>query len=399
MLQIGIEDKYPSVSSIVNQILRGVQVISDKKNQYAEDSETNTSVNDVRAKLEYIYVSLQGWNARYDYALWERLENNFNDIWPELECYLYLCIEYDLYAELKKIFIELRNFLHTTGRTRERLYFAAWLFKRARQLEEEEIELFALSTIVWSYTCTGYYQNITKAEQLWCFLMNRILKRDTYSQPIGSEFNIIVQDSTEGAIYPELLLEAYESGVRIFIRQYELDKAWLWTSKSNELINRLFQEHLISSRLRIRCQTAQKYHRGIILYLKKDFDSARYTFENVYKNAERIGWERVQRGVQSWLATVAKDQNRLEDCGRILAKIGVSDTISKKTISQHSIHEQLRDAFCHLIKADLESKRGQIDAKQTHQEVADRILEEHSGSNDLHDVEFKSHYLLTPRSN
>lgn len=397
MLKETLEDKYPSISTIVSKLLFSEKDFDGERRYSSAASNVYLPGSSLRGRLRSIHGALQGWNARYDYSLWERVEDYLNDSWSELESYLYLCVEYELYDELKKIFIELRNFLHTTGRTQERLYLAAWLFQKARQLADEETELFALSTIVWSYTCTGCYQDIPKAAMLWQFLIRRILQRGTKFEPVAREFNSIVQDSTEGSIFPELLLESYESGVRIYIRQYNLDAARVWTARSDKLIDQLFQNHLISSRLRTRCRTAQDYHRGIISYLGKDSDSARATFEEVYKNAERIGWERVQKGAQSWLATVAKEQNRLEECSKILSTIGVSDNITAVATSSRSLHARLRDAFCHLIKADLENKRGKIDAEFTHQEAANRIFEEHTSNSDSsHTVVFGPHNLLTP---
>ena len=402
MLPVRIEDKYLSVYSIVDQTMRGLQNFSAAE-ENVHDVETartqETSLTkDIKEKVERVHASLQSWNARYDYSLWERVEDYFNDIWLELECLLYLCVEYELYDELRKIFIELRNFLHTTGRVRERLYFASWLFRKARRRDDRETELFALSTIVWSHTCTGYYQDIEKAAQLWEFLMHRILNHDVKIQPREREFNTIVQDSTDGPISPELFLEAYESGVRIYIRQNKLDSAWLQTGEFDRLINNLSQKKLISSRLRTRCKTAKAYHRGIILYLRKDFNAARKTFEDIYRQSARIRWERVQRGAQSWLATVAKEQNRLDECNIILSKVGVSDDVHQYDASEHNIHRKLRDAFLHLIKADLEGKRGQIDIKLTHQKEANRIFEEYSSCNQSQEVSFGPQNLLMPKS-
>ena len=395
-----LEEKYPSVYIIIDRIMKGSHAANDPKYSTQKIETERVTVKEVfitrklKERLDHTRASLQSWNARYDYALWARVEEHFNEIWTELESLLYLCIEYDLYDELRKIFIELRNFLHITGRSKERLYFASWLFKESRRRNDQETELFALSTIVWSHTCTGYYQDIEKAAQLWEFLMSRMLNHDVEIQPSGKKINTIVQDSTDGPISPELFLEAYESGVRIYIRQEKLDLAWLQTSKFDELINDLSRKNLISSRLKIRCQAAKSYHRGIIYYLRKDFDAARETFQSVYKKATAIRWERVQRGSQSWLATVAKEQHEFQECNDILSKAGVFDAIHEHNASKDNIQKKPRDAVFHLIKADLAEKNGHMIIKRRHQKEANRIFVEYSSCNQSKTASLK---LLTPQ--
>lgn len=327
--------------------------------------------------LQKQYRCLLAWNAHYDYDLWNLVKEHFNFIWQELEHEMYLGVEYGLYEEVKNIFLELRNFLQSTGRIKERFFFAAWLKREAERREDTGIIYLTISSFVWSYTASGCYQDLEKAHELWDQLAVYILPIDI---SIGCDtLGINIKDSLGSSLYAELLIEVHENGVRIAARQGQFDRAFVRIEKGKNTIEELFNQKLITLRLKERFTLAFDYHKGIIFYLMQEYSDAENLFRSISTRAEAIGWNRVVKGAKSWLATLAMECQQYSKCKDILEDI---------SLQEHRNTPDKRDGFCYLIKSELLSKEGQQEQAKESQAIAIRIFEKCSKNESSNELSF-----------
>lgn len=326
---------------------------------------------------------LLAWNAHYDYDLWNMVEEHFSFLWLELEHEMYLGVEYGLYEEVKNLFFELRNFFQGTGRIKERIFFAAWLRREAKSQGDLAMMCFATSSLVWSYTSSGCYQNLEKAYELWDKLTFYVLPKEPL---VVCDDGKSIQETLGSSLYAELLMEVHENGVRLAIRQRDFDKACLRIEKGKNTIEELFDKKFISLRLKERFSLAFKYHKGIVFCLMQKHKEAEQVFSKISKKAKILGWNRIVKGAKSWLATLAMEREDYRKCENIL------EDISTKNIQ--GIPDK-RDGFCYLIKSQNFNKAGQKEQAKESEEIAIKIFQEYS-NNDLSSG-LKSLVLLSSR--
>ncbi|MBE9039373.1 hypothetical protein IQ235_01000 [Oscillatoriales cyanobacterium LEGE 11467] len=289
---------------------------------------------------------LQQMHTRHDYERWDIAKHYLCSIWSNLDLELQLGIQCGLYEEVKNLFFELRNILQWTGRIQERIYFAAWLKREAEPRNDIGIMYLAISSLVWSYTSSGCYQDLDKAYDQWKELAKSLIATD-----ISLGFDIHgnnLKESLGASLYAELIMDTCENGLRVAIRRRELDKAWLKIHQGEQIIDLLFEREFISPRLQTRFKLTFQYHQGIICYLFDKYEESEHHFENVIKEANLIGWERVIKGAKSWLATLAMERAQYDRCEQILTDIILTDRVT----SFSSILEK-RYGCCYLIKANL----------------------------------------------
>jgi hypothetical protein len=325
----------------------------------------NSEREAIKNTLQEQYNCLQAWSAHYDYDLWDKVEEHFNSLWLKLYNQMLLGIEYGLYEEIRNLFSELRNFLQSTSKIKERIYFAAWLKRESERRQDPGTRYLGISSLVWSYTSSGCYQNLKKAYALWKKLDFYMLSKDV---PIGFDVSgNNIKDSLGCSLYTELFMEVQESGVRLATRHQEFEQALVRLEKGKHKIEELFNQELISLRLKERFMLAFNYHEGINLYLKQEYDQAEKIFDSIFNRANHIGWKRVAKGAQSWLATLAMASDQYDKCSDILEKLIVKENLNRP---------DKRDGICQLIKAELSSKKGQKKQAQELQENAVKIFKE-----------------------
>ncbi|NEO33187.1 MAG: hypothetical protein F6K36_22735 [Symploca sp. SIO3C6] len=330
------------------------------------NSERETLKNTLQEK----YNCLLAWNAHYDYDLWNMVEKHFNFLWLELEPEMYLGVEYCLYEEVRNLFLELRNFFQWTGRIKERIYFAAWLKREAERRQDTGIIYLGISSLVWSYTSSGCYQDLEKAYKLWDKLAFDVFPIDS---PIRCDkLCKNIKDSFGSCLYAELLIEVHESGVRLAVRKSEFDKAFVRIEKGKNTIDELFKQELITRRLKERFTLAFNYHKGIVFHLMQEYREAEKLFRSISERAEYIGWNRVIKGAKSWLATLAMVNQDYSKCKNIL------EDISSK--NSRPLFDK-RDGFCYLIKSQVLSKEGRKEQAEESQKNAIRIFKKCSKNN------------------
>lgn len=342
--------------AINNKVNRRVRRISFSTVSYSERHELGS-------KLQKYFICLQEWSCRYDFQLWDKVENHFNSLWPELNQALHLGIEYGLYEEVKNLFFEMRNLLQWTGRIKDRIYFAAWLKREAEQRQDAGTRYLAISSLVWSYTSSGCYQSLDKAYDLWKELASYLIATD---KPVC--FNTLSNsliDSLGSSLYVELIVDAYENGVRIAIRRREFDNAFLRIHQGEEKIKMLFEQNFIPPRLQERFRLAFQYHKGIICYLMHEHDEAEKLFQRILDCANLIGWNRVIKGAKSWMATLAMERKQYDKCEEILTHL----------VEDNPNMSDKRDGFCHLIKAQLFARKGQKEEKIACEKKATKVFE------------------------
>ena len=323
-----------------------IEILSkDDRNELLE----SRRIFDLKHRLQEKNDILRDMHIRYDYSSWHKIEDKLNFIWPELECCIYLGIEYSFYEEVKNIFFEIRNFLQITGRIKDRIYFASWLRRKSDNYNDKGTYCLALSTLVWSYTSSGCYRNLNKAYEL-------LRKLSSYILVDNKELNCKLIQSLGPSLYTELLIETLENRIRISIRNRDTDQAMVSVSRAEEyretVLNRLISEYP-DRRLDRRFKTALDYQRGIIYYMTRNYSQSEYFFQKAYNSAigKDLEWERVEKGVKSWLATLAVEQEQYDYCAQILEEIRTKN-------KSHSCIEDKLDGFCYLIQAKLLGKKG-----------------------------------------
>lgn len=340
-----------SQSSEITSIGKHAQERLFRIQKFIEADSVNPNSRNLARRLREYIEYLKGWFPHYDFDLWDKVENQFNFIWPQLSKSIYLGIEYNLYEEVRDVFFEIRNLLQWTGRVKERIYFSAWLRKEAFKRNEIGTIYIAISSLAWSYTSSGCHQNLEKANALWqnlkLFLSN-IGRSGKLHYLEGELIKSLGQD-----LYAESMMDMHENGVRIAIRRRQIDDAIYYIEQGRNKIISLFTEDFISCRLKERFMIAFQYHEGITYYLRHDYVNAKVFFDRILCRASLIGWDRVTKGARSWLATLAMELNEYDRCEEILTDI----------IENYSDFSNKRDIFCLLIKAQLSGRKGQQDEK------------------------------------
>ncbi len=325
-------------------------------------------MNDLRIRLRNHLSKLRKEKIRYDYQFWYQAKYYLNSIWSDLDGDIRLGIQYDLYEEVKNLFFELRNILQWTGHVEERIYFAAWLNREAESRNDVGIMYLAISSIVWSYTSSGCYQDLDKAYDLWTELATSLIATDI--DPGYDIHGNNLEESLGASLYAELIMDTCENGVRVAIRRRELDTAWLKIHQGEQIIDLLFDREFISPRLQTRFKLTFQYHKGIICYLVHEYEESEQHFDNVIKEANLIAWERVIKGAKSWLATLAMERHQYDICENILTDISFTDR--EKSFS---ILLEKRYGYCYLIKANLCERQGRQDEKIACEQEARTLYE------------------------
>jgi hypothetical protein len=329
---------------------------------------------DIKKRLQEHLSSLKEWNPHYDFHLWDKVELYFNSIWRGLHRDVHLAMEYDLYMEVRDLFFEMRHLLQWTGRIGERIYIATWLRRAAERYGDFGTKYIALSSLAWSYTSSSCYKNIEKARSLWEELSSNLVETN---RPLGFDaFGNDIRVSLELPMYAELLMDAHENGVRIGIRHGDLEQAEKMILKGERLVEELFVNLIIKSRLRSRFLATFKYHRGIIHYLNDDYPQSEKYFQSVIEQAELIQWDRVLKGAKSWLATLAVKCKQYDESERILADIFSSSSSVDK-----------RDAFCHLIKEQLCHKQGNPSQGEVYRIEAHKVFAYYTDNRENYDLD------------
>lgn len=357
----------------------------DRVCRIKEDVLLNSNREDLVRQLKEHLEYLKDWSPHYDFELWSKIESQFECIWPQLRKLLFLGIEYELYEEVRDIFFEIRNLLQWTGLVKERIYFSAWLRREAIKKDDKGTVYLSISSLAWSFTSSGCYQNLDEASLLWKELDSFINTVDDSCHTDSLRNHIIVSLGKD--LYSELMMDAYENGVRIAIRNQCIDDAKHHIERGKKKVKSLFLEGLISRRLEERFMIAFQYHEGITFFLQKEYSEAEFLFGKILERASLIGWNRVVSGAQSWLATLAIELKKYDRCEDILA-----DLIQDNLGFPHK-----RDGICQLIKAQLFDKIGHKDKKAAAEAKAARVFREISGStNDRVNSCNLSSFVLSP---
>ena len=293
----------------------------------------------LESKLFTSQQSIEAWKPRFDFDLWDKVKDNFEQLWPELSGFLYLAIEYELYEPVRSIFFDIRHLLQITGHLKERIYVASWLLREAEVREDEGVEQLAVSSLIWSYTSSGQHQDLKKAASLWDSLASFIEKLGDPSR--CNQYRSHLLERLGKALYLELIMDMYEGGVRLAVRREAFEEVEHCTSSAREEIAVLAKKKILTRRLRERFYLCFCYHEGVMAYLKKDYAKSNDIFKDVIYRAEMIGWTRAIKGAKSWLVTLALKNEDYATC----------DSILKEITEKQVTPSDKRDGICHLLKA------------------------------------------------
>ena len=360
--------------SRINDLTPGLEAVSDSKIQITSASIDQTyrirekltfkDSESLKKHLNVTLLKLREWQPRYDFSLWNQVEVYFYKIWPTLKADMRLAIENNLYKEVKSLFLEVRNLLQWTGEINSRIYYASWLRKEAIKREDVGTQCIAVSSLTWSFTSSGHQRNLAKANYYLKELEHLLLSKsdcDAYK-----DLHLSLRASLGNDLYAELMMDAHENAVRVQIRNRDLSQAKLCIDRGTLVVESLINRMLISPRLKERFLVAFKYHLGIISYITDDYAIAEHRFKDIEYQAKQIGWVRVVKGAESWLAKLAFELSRYDDCSEIL------DNLIDKPLS--SLHYSKRDGICFLLKAQLLHKQGFRDKEIESEKEADRVL-------------------------
>ena len=303
------------------------------------DSSYENKVRLLEDRLYSYQQSIEAWKPRFDFDLWDKAKDNFEQLWPDLCGFLYLAIEYGLYESVKRIFFDIRHLLQITGHLKERIYVASWLLEEAKRRDDNGTKYLSISSLVWSYTSSGQHQDLERAGSLWGLLIPCIA--DIGSPSNYNQYRLKLIEDMGESLYLELIMDIYEGGVRLLVRKGEFEKAQCYTAEAREEIAVLAEKKILKKRLRERFYLCFYYHEGVTAYLKGEYDKSDNVFKDVVYRAEMIGWTRAIKGAKSWLATLAMKSKDYATCDSILGEI------TEKQI----MPSDKRDGICHLLKA------------------------------------------------
>lgn len=333
---------YPSDSIDTNEAAKRVDETEEylrKALQGGELYENNTRV--LKSRLSEFQKAIAAWKPRFDFDLWDKAKENFEQLWPEIRDSLYLAVEYELYIPVKEMFFDVRHLLQITGYLKERIYIATWLMHEAKKRGDDGTAYLATSSLVWSYTSAGQHQNLNKAYEFWTLLTPCIT---ALGDPFkDNRYRLELIKEIGEPLYLELIMDIHEGGVRLAVRQERFEDVQCYIARAGKEISILSQKNILTKRLKERFDLCFCYHEGVAAYLQNDYAKANELFDEVIYRATPIGWTRAIKGAKSWLATLAMVGEDYDTCNSILAEI----------IEKDVVPSDKRDGICRLLKAQM----------------------------------------------
>ncbi len=339
----------------------------------------------VQDRLNRYYESLKSWNLYHDYDLWKQAELYLGQIWHSLRNTLRLAMAYGLYEEVKAVFLEIRHLLLTAGFVRDRICLATWLRAEAERREDWVTQYLMISILAWTYTTCGCYQNLKKANALWNELTPFLLKVGEPSD--CNKYRTYLRDHQDRYPYSELLIDIYETGVRLAVRCARFEDARNYSMGGKAEVAVLAQSGFLPTRLEERFDLAFCYHEGVAYYLMGRYKRAQAVFEKTTERGSFLAWMRLVKGAKSWLATIAMELEQYHRCESILQELVDSHTPDK------------RDAICLLIGAQLQGKLGADVEKAEREKKAELVLKSFTKEERIqptHDYDLNSLWLQQP---
>ncbi|HYX16797.1 MAG TPA: trypsin-like peptidase domain-containing protein [Nostoc sp.] len=222
------------------------------------------------------------WQIKYDY-----LESE----WDNLLAVLYWCAHQDRYEDVKKLWKLVNRYTNIYGFWSERIFWLDWLIQLSNRLGDWSTWFYAMSRKGWTLTLMGHQQNLEAAEPIF----NEAWSKREYA-------DLRVQD---------YLAKSF-AALRIRQGLYEDARNWL-NIKEDLLKNACLeeQEH-------IRYLSTIAFYRADIEYLEGNYDLAKTLYQQVKKQAEKIGWQRRASYAQNRLADIAIKQVELHEAEKLL---------------------------------------------------------------------------------
>lgn len=350
-----------------DQIVRQVEEQNNLLQEAIDSSPKHQSIiENLENRLMAYKRDIESWDSHYDFELWNKTELKFEELWPKMKNSLYLAIEYELYNLVKDVFFDIRHLLQITGYVKERIYLASWIRREADSREEQGAKYLAISSLMGSYISAGCHQDYDKASQYWEELKLFLVALGNPFEHNDYRRRLIKQMGT--SMYSELIMDVYESRVRLAVRKRDFNNVKLYTSYGRNEITSLSQESYISKRLKERFDICFTYHEGVTAYLRQNLSRAAQEFEEVINRAEFIGWIRAARGAKSWIATLAMEEKKYDKCEDIIISLLEVD-------EECPAQPNKRDGICHLIKAQLLSEKGEeAERERSHQKATTALL-------------------------
>jgi hypothetical protein len=249
--------------------------------------------------LQYILNLAREWEMKHDFELWGKKEEAFRNKRAIISSGIRRAtLEEGHYGLVRDVYTEIRHTAHLCKEYQLIIDTSRWLIEHACSISDLQTLVKAKVTLAWTFTSA----------------------RDQHPKMLYEAFGILgeLKSIIECSEFLEEISENDMDVIAIFCELQLRLRIRLWRQRghslseeeclrtlmsSKELLGRSRKFRNLDPRLQQRFSIPLHYQRGIWFFYIQDFRESIKVFEEISERASLIGWERVQQGAFSWLAS------------------------------------------------------------------------------------------------
>lgn len=233
--------------------------------------------------LEFGGKDWKDWNVRYD-----RIEEE----WENLLTVFDWCASHEQYEVIQTLWQQrhIVKFAHIYGYWDDRLFWLKWLIDAGEK--------------------RGDLSNVVKARVDLGFTLTLMGELEDADKLLHQAWNIHEYAD------PRVQLILIQKITNLRIRQNDYIEALSWLDRAKPLLD--VTASYLEEPERTRRWVDFQSHKGLIFYKQKDYAQAKKCYQDMFNQAQTIGWQRVAIYAQNHLAFIAIMQDQLEEAEALL---------------------------------------------------------------------------------
>lgn len=282
------------------------------------------------------YISFSEDYGGTNWKEWHLSYGHLEAEWENLRTVLEWCISKGMYTEVRKIWQEVKGYIHVRGYWDERLEWTNWLIETGKQAGDLTFAVEVMSDRAVTLIRMRRENQLKEAEIL-----------------LEEAWNLRQHQSIT------LQLEIATNMVILSIYQEKWQQAREWLTKEEELLS----QTSLSELERQQQQVHILYYQGQIFFKTGNYQQAQSLFQQALEYATTAGWLRATTAIQNWLADIALELGNQKEARRLLE-------ISFPMAERHK--DKLSIAYHKATFAKLEKQLGNLpQAKRLAKEAAE----------------------------
>ncbi|MBE9039372.1 helix-turn-helix transcriptional regulator [Oscillatoriales cyanobacterium LEGE 11467] len=282
--------------------------------------------SNLKKQLELIQEFCKAWKIKHDFCYSKKISSILKQNLDLIVSSIRLAAKKGFYVEVKETFTQIRHIAHLCDEFEFVADISKWLIEHSFNHGDMPTYIKAKTTLAWTLSSNREAEPLREAQELTDRVWE-LLENPEISKKITSEDMDVV------AIICELRLRI-PTRLQMYKHQSLAINNFNNLHRHSLLMLNKFQKNIaLDTRLKMRYQIPLQYQHGIYLYTIEKYEEAKNEFQNVLYNSNLIGWDRVEQGSATWLATLTKKMNDIDSCRKYLEKIDEKPFLKLRKIS------------------------------------------------------------------